>query len=57
MSLPAIEIPALQAHVNTWNASLPAYQEEHWNMQPRGHWNDEHWKRVKEAKEKLKNQK
>jgi hypothetical protein len=57
MSLPSIEIPAIQAHLNTWNASISTYQAEHWGMQTRGHFNRELYDRVLEEKNKLKNQK
>lgn len=55
MSLPAIDMPAIQAHIQTWEASLPSYQAEHWGMQPRGHFDQALYERVLEEKKKLKN--
>lgn len=50
-----VDISRLVKLQHLWEATIHKYQAEHWGMQHRGHFNEDHYKKVIEAKHKTKN--
>ena len=47
-----LQIPDIQNQILTWEKEITKEQEQHWLMQPRGHFDMELYKRIVEAKKR-----